>query len=91
MKSYPPSSAVVDMQVHRSAGLETGFASDMFSQSWARCESDAYRQVARLSVDDCDTGVPAHPLVNAKAKLTRLAQVIILTLVTVSLPNEFGI
>jgi hypothetical protein len=89
MKSYPPSSAVVDMQLHKSEGLETGSDSqvDIFLQSRACCESDAYRQLARLSDDDNDKGTLVHPLASANPKLTRLAQVIILTLVTLSLPK----
>jgi hypothetical protein len=86
MKSYPPSSAVVDMQSHMSGGLETGSDSQLaiFSQSWAFCEADALRQISRLSDDDNEngTGVPAHPLARANPKLTRLARVIFLTPVT---------
>jgi hypothetical protein len=82
---------VVDMQLHRSAGLETGLVSDIFSQSPACCELDALRQLARSSDDDRVKGLLAHPLASANPKLSRLAQVIILTLVTVSLPNEYGV
>jgi len=93
MKSYPPSSAVVDMQLHKSEGLETGSDShvDIFLQSRACCEPDAFRQLARLSDDDSDNGTLVHPLASANPKLSRLARVIILALVIVPLPNELGV
>jgi len=87
MKSYPPSSAVVDMQSHRPGGLETGSDSQLaiFSQSRAFCEADALRQVSRLSVDDNENSaeVPAHPPSRANPRLIKLARVTILTPVTI--------
>jgi len=64
------------MQVHKLDVLETGSSSqfDIFSQSRACCESDAARQVSRLSDDDNEESVDvlAHPLASASPRLTKI-------------------
>jgi len=80
------------MQLHRPDGLETGSASqlDLFSQSWACCESDAARQVSRLSDDDNENtdDVLAHPPASANPKLIKVARVKKLTPVTACTPKS---
>jgi hypothetical protein len=90
--SYPPSSAVVDMQLHRPDGFETGSDNqlDIFSQRPVFCELDAIRQVSRLSDDDNENTVDvlAHPLASASPEASRLARVTSLTLVMRYIPDR---
>jgi hypothetical protein len=79
------------MQLHRPDGLETGSASqlDIFSQSWACCESDAALQISRLSDDDNEktADVLAHPLASTNPKLIKIARAKKLTRVMACTPK----
>ena len=90
--SYPPSSAVVDMQSHRSDGLEAGPDNqlDIFAHRPAFCELDAARQVSSVSDDDNENTVDvlAHPLASTSMEPSRLARSTCLTLVMTYIPDR---